>query len=81
MIVRVNHRYQITLPKDVYEALGIGPGGELLGIVEGDSIRLLPKPEDWCVWIYGLGAETWASLGGGEAFLREERASWEQEHI
>jgi len=78
-VVRLNRRNQIVLPKAAREALGVKPGGRLLVLVEEGSVRLLPEPENWSEWIYGLGAEAWASLGGGEAFLRKERSSWERQ--
>jgi hypothetical protein len=37
----------------------------------------LPEPENWTEYIYGLGADVWESLGGGEYFLEEERAGWQ----
>lgn len=78
-VVRLNRRNQIVLPKAAREALGVKPGGRLLVRVEEGSVRLLPAPENWSEWMYGLGAEAWASLGGGEAFFREERSSWERQ--
>lgn len=37
----------------------------------------LPEPENWTEYIYGLGADMWESLGGGEHFLEGERAGWQ----
>lgn len=39
----------------------------------------LPEPENWTEYIYGLGADVWESLGGGEHFLEGERAGWQNE--
>lgn len=78
-VVRLSRRNQMVLPKAAREALGVKPGGRLLVLVEEGSVRLLPEPENWSEWMYGLGAEAWASLGGGEAFLRKERSSWERQ--
>ncbi len=77
-VVRLSRRNQMVLPKAAREALGVKPGGRLLVIVEEGNVRLLPEPENWSEWMYGLGAEVWASLGGSETFLQEERASWER---
>ncbi|MCS7282779.1 MAG: AbrB/MazE/SpoVT family DNA-binding domain-containing protein [Anaerolineae bacterium] len=79
-IVKLSRRNQMVLPKAAREALGVKPGGRLLVLIEGKSVRLIAEPEDWSEWIYGLGAEIWQSLGGGEAFLKEERASWNQQN-
>ncbi len=77
-VVKLSHRNQMVLPKAAREALGVKPGGRLLVLIEEGSVRLIPEPENWSEWIYGLGAEVWKSLGGGEAFLKTERASWEK---
>ncbi len=76
--VKLSERNQMVLPKEAREALGIKPGGRVVVIVEKEGVRLLPEPENWTEYIYGLGAEVWAKLGGGEAVLAEERAAWER---
>lgn len=78
-VVKLSRRNQMVLPKAAREALGVKPGGRLLVLIEEGSVRLIPEPEDWSEWIYGLGAEVWKSLGGGEAFLKEERSSWDKQ--
>lgn len=77
VVVKLSARNQMVLPKAAREALGIKPGGRVLVIVENDQVRLLPEPDNWTDYIYGLGGDVWAALGGGEQFLQEERASWE----
>lgn len=78
VLVKISERNQMVLPKEAREAMGIKPGGRVLVIVEGQSVRLVPEPENWTEYIYGLGAEVWDELGGGERFLAEERAGWER---
>lgn len=78
VLVKLSERNQMVLPKAAREALGIAPGGRVVVLVEGQTVRLLPEPENWSEYIYGLGAEVWASLGGGEQFLKEERSAWER---
>jgi AbrB family looped-hinge helix DNA binding protein len=78
-VVKLSERNQMVLPKAAREALGIKPGGRVLVVIKGESVRLLSEPEDWAEYIYGLGQELWESLGGGEKFLREERVTWEKE--
>jgi len=75
-VVELNERNQIMLPKAACEALGIEPGERILIIVDGQEVRLLPEPKVWSDYIYGLGKPLWEALGGGEKFLREERAAW-----
>jgi AbrB family looped-hinge helix DNA binding protein len=77
-VVKLSKRNQMVLPKAAREALGVEPGGRVLVIVQGQHVRLLPEPEEWTDYVYGLGEDMWATLGGGEKFLQEERASWEE---
>jgi AbrB family looped-hinge helix DNA binding protein len=74
-VVTLDERNQVTLPKDARRALGVQPGGRLLVVVENQRVYLLPKVENWTDYIYGLGEDLWADLGGGEQFLQEERAA------
>ena len=76
-VVKLSQRTQMVLPKAARQALGVAPGGRVLVIVQEQRVRLLPEPENWTEYVYGLGEDMWAALGGGERFLREERASWE----
>ena len=75
-VVKLSKRNQMVLPKIARKALGVEPGGRVLVVVQGQRVHLLPEPENWSEYIYGLGAEVWASLGGGEQFPAEERAAW-----
>lgn len=75
---KVSPRNQLSLPRGVRKALGIRPGDTVLFIIEGDQVCLLRRPPDLTEYAYGLGKEAWEKLGGGEAFLREERAGWEE---
>ena len=76
-VVTLDERNQVTLPQDARKALRVEPGGRLLVVVENQRVYLLPEVENWTDYIYGLGEDMWADLGGGEQFLQEERAAWE----
>ncbi|OQA19315.1 MAG: SpoVT / AbrB like domain protein [Chloroflexi bacterium ADurb.Bin360] len=78
VLVKLSERNQMVLPKEAREALGIKPGGRVVVVVEEESVRLLPEPENWTEYIYGLGEAAWVQLGGGEHFLAEERAAWKR---
>jgi len=78
VLVKLSERNQMVLPKEAREALGIKPGGRVVVVVEEEGVRLLPEPENWTEYIYGLGAAEWMQLGGGEAVLAKERAAWER---
>ncbi len=76
-VVKLSKRNQMVLPKAARQALGVDPGGRVLVIVQDQRVRLLPEPENWTEYVYGLGEDMWTALGGGERFLQEERAAWE----
>ena len=52
---RISSKYQITLPKQIREGLGIGAGDELYVSREGDKIVLkhLPKIKEPTKFLYG----------------------------
>jgi len=75
VLAKLNSRNQLVLSKEAREALGVKPGGRVVVIVEEQSVRFLPEPENWTDYIYGLGEDMWAALGGGEHFLAEERTA------
>ncbi|MEA3309850.1 MAG: AbrB/MazE/SpoVT family DNA-binding domain-containing protein [Chloroflexota bacterium] len=76
-VVKLSKRNQMVLPKAARQALGVEPGRRVLVIVQDQHVRLLPEPENWTEYVYGLGEDMWTALGGGERFLQEERAAWE----
>lgn len=53
--VKVSSKYQITLPKDVREAMGISAGDELQVLREGDrvALRSIPKIKQPTEVLYG----------------------------
>jgi AbrB family looped-hinge helix DNA binding protein len=75
-VVKLNDHNQIKLPKAAREALGVKSGDCIMIIVDGENVQLLPEPESWSDYIYGLGKSVWETLGGGEQFLQKERAAW-----
>lgn len=74
---KLSSRGQMVLPKEARQALGVEPGDVVLLVVEGDTVRIFPKPRNYTEYMRGLGKEMWAKLGGGDRFLQQERASWE----
>lgn len=42
---RISSKYQITLPKEVREGLGVGAGDDLFIAREGDKVVLRPLPK------------------------------------
>ncbi|MAU01029.1 MAG: AbrB family transcriptional regulator [Anaerolineaceae bacterium] len=73
--IKVNNRYQITLPREICQQLGIEPGDELLVDRQGDTIVLLPKPKNPVDYLAGLHKEVWQNIDPQE-YLRQEQAAW-----
>jgi AbrB family looped-hinge helix DNA binding protein len=74
---KLSSRYQMVLPKDARRVLGVDAGDSVLLIIDDDGVRLVPKPVNYASYARGLGKEAWAALGGADAYVAEERASWE----
>jgi len=71
---RVSAKYQVVIPKAVREALHIRPQDNLLFLVDGDTVIIRPKPDNFTKALAGLHQHLWPEP---EAWLAEERDSWE----
>jgi len=68
--VKVTRKYQVTIPKDIREKIGISVGDELLVNENGQRI-LLEKPVD----LEDL-AGSWAHVESTEEFMKNARQLW-----
>lgn len=78
--VKIDDRYQITLPESVWKALGLQPGDRLKIKIEDNRIVLArPQPaEDNAVErLISLHDEIWQSVDAA-AYLEKERAGWKK---
>lgn len=75
-IATLSKKGQIVIPKQVREVLGVRPKDEVLMIAYQGEVRLMKKPRDWVTYAWGLGKEVWEKLGGADAYIKKERASW-----
>ena len=78
VVVKLSERNQMVLPKEARAALGVQPGDRVIVLIHQGEVRLLREPADWADHIRGLGKDMWQSLGGGEAFLHQERSEWQR---
>ncbi len=74
---KLSSKYQITLPRKVRQALGLQPGDTVVLVVSEDTVRLRRAPKALTEYMEGLGKEVWASLGGVDGYLDEEREQWD----
>jgi AbrB family looped-hinge helix DNA binding protein len=68
----LSSKNQIFIPREAREALGVQAGDKLLIFVRGSSVVILRRPRSWSKALRGLAGRRYA-----DAYLREERASWD----
>lgn len=67
---KLSRKYQITVPKEVREKLGLEKGSKVIIRGEGDDKAVL-EPVDSLVEKYeGLGKKVWEKLGGADEILK-----------
>ena len=71
--VKVNGRYQITLPAAAQKNLGINAGDRLLVDIQDGMIILVPQPQDYVEYMAGLHQEIWRDVDTA-VYLTAERA-------
>lgn len=71
MQAKLSSKNQIVVPKDAREALGIKAGDQMLVVVRGQSVILLPKPGNYSQALRGAGKGIYSS-----DYLKKERESW-----
>jgi len=77
IIVTINSRNQITIPKSARNKLGIGPGDQLILDVEKDSLILKRNPKSYSKHLRGLHRSVWQGMDAA-SYTREERVTWER---
>ena len=71
--VTLSSKYQIVIPQEAREALGLAAGDELLVLCKPDRVVIVPKPKKFAKRMAGLHREVWQ---GADAYLRNEREDW-----
>ncbi|MFZ0547016.1 MAG: AbrB/MazE/SpoVT family DNA-binding domain-containing protein [Candidatus Promineifilaceae bacterium] len=77
--VKVNSRYQVSLPNRVRKELNIQAGDHLLVDVQDGLLILIPQPDDIVAHMAGLHREIWQGVDTTN-YLSEERAAWLESH-
>ena len=71
--VKVNGRFQITLPDHIRQQLNIKAGDSLLVDVQDGLLILVPQPIDYVAHMAGLHQDIWEGVDT-TTYLNEERA-------
>lgn len=72
-IVTLSSKFQIVIPREAREALGLCAGDELLVLSKPDRVVIVPKPKKFAKHMAGLHREVWQ---GAETYLQDERDTW-----
>jgi AbrB family looped-hinge helix DNA binding protein len=75
MIIKLNSRNQITIPKSVYEKLNIKKGDRLLVDVQDGVIVLIPEPKRYSEYLQDLHSEIWKGIDV-QKYINGERDAW-----
>jgi len=71
---RMSSKYQVVIPKYIRERLQLEPRSTILFLVEGDTVILRPRPDDFTATLQGLHQKLWPDPA---AWLEGERSTWE----
>lgn len=72
-IVTLSSKFQIVIPREAREAMGLSAGDELLVLSKPDRVVIVPKPRKFAKHMAGLHREIWQ---GAQSYLQDERESW-----
>lgn len=74
----LSSKNQIVIPKDIRQILELKKGSRvyIYPAREKLSVIISKTDQDPVEALEGLGADLWKSLGGGEKYIKQERASW-----
>ncbi len=74
---KLSEKYQIVIPKAVRQRLGLKSGMFItLRAIDRERAVLIKQPTDYVQALEGLGKDVWKLLGGGEKYIKQERATW-----
>lgn len=66
----------ICIPKKLRQKLNIKPKDKLMVSLKGESIQIKKYTPVTLNDLVGLGKDAYKFYGGGEAYLKKERESW-----
>lgn len=73
--VKVNAKYQITIPRSVRKKLNIKAGNNILIDVQDGVMVLIPEPKRYADYLQGLHGEIWKGVDV-KKYLNREREAW-----
>ena len=73
--VKIGPKYQVVIPRLIRKKVPISPKKEVLVEEVNGAIIILPHPESFTEFMFGLGKETWKGTDP-KAHVKKERAGW-----
>lgn len=74
---KLSQKYQIVIPKTVREKMNLKEGMSITVYpVDSQYALLMKSPGNYVQTLKGLGKDVWKALGGGGAYIKQERMSW-----
>lgn len=75
-------KYQIVIPQAIRSQMGLKAGATVyMQAIDDRHAIITKKPIDYVEALSGLGKDMWKKLGGGDAYLKRERASWDKKLV
>jgi len=74
--VKVSSKYQVVIPREIREKIGLERGDELTVELDGETITMRKKPDNFTAYTQGLHSKVWAGTDT-EAYVRRMREEWE----
>lgn len=79
-LTTLSEKYQVVIPKMVRQEMHLTVGAQVtVHLINQDMAVIVKRPKNITDALSGLGKEVWQKLGGGENYLKNERASWKKE--
>lgn len=75
MILKLNARNQITIPRDIRGKLNIKAGDHLLVDAQDGMMVVIPKPKLYTDYLQGLHRDIWKSIDAQD-YIANEREAW-----
>ena len=80
-ISKISSKYQTGIPAMIRKELKIETNGELVWqiIKKGKTpfILVAPKPQDWSIYLSGLGKDLWAGINTDD-YINQLRDEWQK---
>ncbi len=75
--VKVSSKFQVVIPREIREKMGLERGDELTVDLEGEIIVMRRKPKNFTRYMKGLHREIWSDEGT-DRYLHRMRDEWER---